>query len=163
MGNECFQHSDYQYSEGLRLWTRPSSSSVSFSDGDDAEEYLLKLFSTAKDLSTNSRELRQAIRDWPSEYHLSPLRHNLLRPFRFPQRCKVLEVGCGCGAISRQFGELGLELTALEGSLRRAQITATRCQDLPNVKVVADSFNTFNFPNQSYCINSNFLIINKTS
>ncbi len=54
-----------------------------------------------------------------------------------------MEIGAGCGAITRYLGETGAQVTALEGSLRRAHITAERCRDLPNVEVVAGNFDTF--------------------
>ena len=44
------------------------------------------------------------------------------------------------------FGENGGEICALEGTLRRAEITAARTRDLPNVTVVAESFREFESP-----------------
>ncbi|OGB21691.1 MAG: hypothetical protein A3I66_16340 [Burkholderiales bacterium RIFCSPLOWO2_02_FULL_57_36] len=84
-----------------------------------------------------------AIRDWPSEYHLSPGRHNLLRPFKFKATDRILELGCGCGSITRYLGETGATVIAVEGSLRRAEIAAERCRDLPNVTVCCDNFADF--------------------
>ncbi len=107
-----------------------------YSDGDEAENYLLKVVSEASDLSSGSRELADPIRDWPSEYHLSPVRANLLRGFNFPKGARAIEIGAGCGAISRFLGEAGLKVTSVEGSPRRSKIAAQRCRDLKNVEVV---------------------------
>jgi len=50
----------------------------------------------------------------------------------------VLELGAGCGAISRCLGEFGAEVLAVEGSIARARVSAARCADLPSVAVIAD-------------------------
>lgn len=111
---------------------------MDYSDGDDSEEYLRDVIASASDVSSWSPELIGAIRDWPSEYHLSPVRHNLLRPFAFKITDSVLELGGGCGAITRYVGENVGELISVEGSLRRAEIAASRCRDLPNVSVYCE-------------------------
>ena len=108
-----------------KVWLRKTNRHMfAYSDGDRFEQDLLSLFQSASDVSTNSHELEAAIVDWPSEYHLSPARHNLLRPFPIDPGSRVLELGCGCGSMTRYFGENGNELVAVEGSIRRAQIAA---------------------------------------
>jgi SAM-dependent methyltransferase len=129
----------YTYNKDSRIWFRTSAPTFSYSDGEESENYLLSVLKNAKDLSTSSPELVSAIRDWPSEYHFSMVRHNLLRPFIIKKTDRILELGCGCGAMSRYFGETGASVIAVEGSSRRAQIAAERCRDLPNVKVVCDN------------------------
>ena len=47
----------------------------------------------------------------------------LFSVFDFDRRARVLEVGCGCGAITRFLGEEFDQVTAIEGSERRAEIT----------------------------------------
>ncbi|WP_071987800.1 methyltransferase [Pantoea sp. Sc1] len=84
-----------------------------------------------------SQELAGYIKDWPSQYHLTSKRSNLLRPFGKSFKGKrVLEIGCGCGAITRFIAEAGAEVIAIEGSKRRASITRNRCKDLSNVSVI---------------------------
>ncbi len=120
------------------------SAPFAYNDGEDAEQYLLHLFQTSKDLGTGSEELAKGIRDWTSRYHLSVQRVDLLRPFsEFLKDKRVLEIGSGCGAITRFLGDNAASVMALEGSPRRAAITAERCRDLPNVAVVQDNFNDF--------------------
>ena len=70
-------------------------------------------------------------------------RANLLRPFSFlDKRMKVLELGAGCGALTRYFGENCHLVDAIEGSYVRASIARERCSDLDNVKIfVSDIFN----------------------
>ena len=117
-----------------------------YSDGDEAENYIMELVSKADDVSTGSQELVMGIRDWPSLYHLSPKRADLVRPLEARLQGKsILEIGSGCGALTRYFGEMEGKVVALEGSERRARITAARCRDLGNVQVVCDNFETFSW------------------
>ena len=121
----------------------PGTSNLAYSDGDEKEEYLFSIITNAKDVRTNSLELASAIKDWPSEYHLSPVRYNLLRPFTLGPSDHILELGCGCGAMTRYLGETGAKVVAVEGSRRRAMIAAARCRDLPNVSVYCDNIIDF--------------------
>jgi SAM-dependent methyltransferase len=118
-----------------------STEKFGYSDGDETEDYILSTITSASDLSVGSEELVTAIKDWPTLYHLHPKRVNVLRPMAEVLKGKrVLEIGSGCGAITRYLGETADDVTAVEGSFRRAQITAARCRDLDNVKVVCDNF-----------------------
>lgn len=110
-------------------------SAVSYTDGDDVEMRLLNCLRSCRDVSSFSTELRACITDWPSEYHFSCVRHNLLRAFNFAPSMRVLELGCGCGAMTRFLGETGAEIVAIEGSAQRATIARERCRDLPNVHI----------------------------
>jgi GT2 family glycosyltransferase/SAM-dependent methyltransferase len=115
-----------------------------YSDGDEIENRLLEIITTAGDLSSNSSELRRSVSNWPQRYHLSPRRANLLRPFvELLEGADVLEVGAGCGAITRFLGETARTTTALEPSQRRARIARMRCRDLGNVRVVVDGLENF--------------------
>jgi SAM-dependent methyltransferase len=135
--------SKYDRRDGIWL-SVDNDIAFNYSDGDDAENYLLNFISQTSDLSIGSEEIFAGISDWPSLYHLSPQRADLLRPLaaRLSGR-SVLEIGSGCGAITRYLGETAGEVTALEGSFRRAKITHQRCRDLTNVKVFCDNFQGF--------------------
>lgn len=120
-----------------------------YSDGNDTEEYLLSVVTEASDVGTGSPELARKIKDWPTLYHLSPQRADLLRPFGdYLKGRSVLEIGSGCGAITRYLGETAASVVAVEGSRRRACITAARCRDLANVKPVNDNFDHFSWEGQ---------------
>ncbi|HZX52243.1 MAG TPA: methyltransferase domain-containing protein [Pseudomonas sp.] len=133
----------YSFDTVRRVWLPPASESFPYSDGDESEDYLLSTLKAVRDVSSKSSEILNAIRDWPSEYHLSPVRHNLLRSFEFKATDRILELGCGCGSITRYLGETGATVIAVEGSLRRAEITAERCRDLPNVAVYCENIANF--------------------
>ena len=125
------------------VWTRPEPVPLRYSDGDANEEAVLEALRSAHDRSSGSDELRAMIRDWPTEYHLSPERANLVRPFPVKPGDRVLELGAGCGAITRWLGETGAHVIAVEGSPRRAGAAALRCEDLSNVHVVCDDLLRF--------------------
>ncbi|MDD5365094.1 MAG: class I SAM-dependent methyltransferase [Gallionellaceae bacterium] len=133
----------YSFNRETRCWVRPGHQTINYSDGDAVENRLLTILRYCKDVASDSEELRLNIVDWPSEYHLSPARHNLLRPFAFRPTDRILELGCGCGAMTRYLGESGATVVAVEGSLRRAAIAAERCRDLTNVRVYCDSLEYF--------------------
>lgn len=109
----------------------------SYADG--SEDRVLQVLRGATDRRTGSDELAAHISDWPTRYHLSGQRANLLRPFTIGPGVRVLDVGAGTGALTRYLGETGAEVTAVEPSLARATAAAMRCADLGNVRVLAGS------------------------
>lgn len=121
-----------------------SSISFDYSDGEEFEQSIKTIIASASDRSLFSPELRQAIWDWRSSCHLSPVRANILRPLEAICRGRVLELGAGCGIITRYLGELGGDVVALEASPFRAGVTRLRTEDLENVKVVCDRIEDFN-------------------
>lgn len=136
--------SSYAYSQDRNLWHRAENvRGFNYSDGDEIEQRIYNIIRNAQDRSIFSTEIRNSVTDWPSLYHLSSERANVLRPIMDHIQGPVLEVGAGCGAISRFLGEAGVELVALEGSPRRAAIAAERCRGLDNVHVVVDPFQDF--------------------
>jgi len=125
------------------VYFRAETPHFSYSDGDVSEERLLKFVRAATDRSSASPELAAGIVDWPSYYHLSSLRCDLLRPVGELLTGAVLEVGAGCGAVTRYLGETARSVVAIEGSSRRSQIAAARCSGLSNVNVYCDNFEFF--------------------
>lgn len=125
------------------IWQRPGYAGIAYSDGDAVETRIRNIVDQAQDLSVLSSELRAHCTDWPSLYHLTSLRANLLRPFTQCLKGNVLEIGAGCGAITRFLGESGANVLALEGSPRRAGIARSRTRDLPNVTVLTETFDEF--------------------
>ncbi len=139
--------------EASGVWRRngaPAVAGFGYSDGDAEERYLESVLTEADDRSTYSPALRRAIVDWPSEYHLSCQRSNLLHALDLTGIRHALELGCGCGAITRFLGEQGVEVDAIEGAERRARIAALRCGDLANVRVVCANYNELEIPERSY-------------
>lgn len=117
----------------------------SYSDGNSAEKYIYDVLKSATDISSQSSELEGKIVDWSSRYHFSSSRANCYRAVNFKAGARILEIGSGCGSITRYLGETGLEVIALEGSPRRAEITRIRTRDLANVTVICGSFSEVQF------------------
>ena len=128
----------YQKDTRYNLYFRPEAEAFGYSEGAEAEQRLLDIVESLHDRSTFSPEYLDNIVDWSTRYHFSRARHCLLRPLDIGPGDRVLELGCGTGAITRYLGETGAEVTAVEGSLARARVAAARCADLPNVTVIAD-------------------------
>jgi len=133
----------YTRDEQTGVWVRSDYQGIAYSDGDVTENKLAAIIRDAGDVSVLSEELPQHCTDWATLYHLSSIRGNILRPFEHLLKGKVLEIGAGCGAISRFLGECGAQLLSLEGSPRRASIAASRTRGLSNVTVLAERFDDF--------------------
>jgi 2-polyprenyl-3-methyl-5-hydroxy-6-metoxy-1,4-benzoquinol methylase len=102
---------------------------------DGSETRVLSILRKARDRSSSSDELAEKIRDWPTRYHFSRLRSRVLSPLKIAPGTRVLDLGGGTGPLSRRLGELGADVTLLDGSEERARAAAERCRDLDNVSV----------------------------
>lgn len=141
---DWLRQAGYDYLENEAIWCRLNFEGIAYSDGDEFEGRIMRLLEESQDRSVFSPELAAACVDWPSYYHLSSTRSNILRPFEERLNgADVLEVGAGCGAITRFLGESGANVCALEGSRRRARVARLRTADLRNVTVVSDNFESF--------------------
>lgn len=134
----------YYFDESNDLWLREGYQGISYCDGLEVESRLEDVVSQASDISLFSKELKKHQVDWPSFYHLASCRANILRPLGAGLKgLDILEIGAGCGAITRYLGEQEANVLALEGSLVRARIARKRTRDLGNVVVLAESFEGF--------------------
>lgn len=129
----------------LGVWRLKGHDKFGYSDGPASERYLSSVLAKAADLSSSSEELESHIKDWPSEYHLTRKRAHLLSGFQFDRKMRVLEVGCGCGAITRFLGENFDNVVSVEGNLSRARIARQRTRDLDSVSVICAPFQEISF------------------
>jgi len=142
--NSLLTYSGYNLDANTNVWSRESYESIPYSDGAEVERRIGDIVADASDVSVLSPALRKHCTDWATTYHLSGVRANLLRPFEpVFKDADVLEIGAGCGAISRYLGETGANLLALEGSRTRAAIARSRTRDLANVTVLSEKFDQF--------------------
>jgi len=131
--------------EECGVWRLREHTSFAYSDGSHAEKYLHSVFEKDIDLSSGSADLKAWIKDWPSEYHLSVKRAQLLSGFDFDSGLKVLEVGCGCGAITRYLSENFDDVVSVEGSPIRAKLARMRNKGCDNVSIVCAPFQKLEF------------------
>ena len=106
-----------------------------YSDGEAAERDILSNIENASDVSLESVELMHKVKDMPSYNHMGIGRSVILRCLDLPAESRVLELGAGCGAITRYLGETFARVEAIEASPIRARIARERCRGLDNVSV----------------------------
>ena len=101
-----------------------------YNDG-DVEQLLLNHYKDNSDL------------DYQSEgvfYLTTSVRSNIINWFPFEKTDEVLEIGCGCGTITKVLTDKCANVVCVEGSKRRAEITYYRNQDKDNLEVYAGNF-----------------------
>ena len=116
------------------LDTRFYTDSDRYSDGDETENLLLDIVSRYREEEFPGIILQKA--SWPVTYHLSPLRESLLNWIPFRTGEKILEMGSGCGAVTGAFLRRGLQVSAVDLSLRRSRINATRHADCGELTIL---------------------------
>lgn len=140
--NRKWHLSEFQYDKETGIYVLPEKAihTISYSDGIKIENYILVAIKTTEDISDGSDELMRVAKDWPSYYHLGIGRSNILKSIDLSANAKVLELGSGCGAITRYLGENFESVDGIEGSPLRAEIARGRCRDLKNVKIFCSNF-----------------------
>ncbi len=140
---------DFIFDKTSGIYTYPGAS-LEYSDSSEA--YLLNVFRNLKDVTSYSSELLPHIKDWPTTYHLSLRRANILKAVLdlFDRDTDVLELGSGCGAITRWLGESFHGVDAVEGNQLRALVTRERTRDLSNVQVYCGDIMDISFSHEKY-------------
>lgn len=114
--------------------------SINYSDG-DIEEDILKILKSEISNSNNPFPfLEKYIVNWPTEYHLSWVRQNILKPIDFSKEDIVLELGGGTGIISEYIINKAKKLVTIEGTILRAKSIATRCSKYENIDIIVANF-----------------------
>jgi SAM-dependent methyltransferase len=114
-------------------WVQLRTSTSPYRDG--AESALYDLVLATDDLASTSTTLVERADGYAERYHTEPARSNVLRPLHFPDGARVLEVGAGCGAVTRYIGEQAALVDAVEPVAARARVARARTRDLPGVEV----------------------------
>lgn len=78
--------------------------------------------------------------DWPTLYHFSSLRENIVSWLPISKSDKVLEVGSGCGAITGAFCKKAGEVVSCDLSKKRSLINAHRHMDADNLTIHVGNF-----------------------
>ncbi|MBQ1289792.1 MAG: class I SAM-dependent methyltransferase [Lachnospiraceae bacterium] len=108
-----------------------------YCDG-EVEKELLELV-MKEDAASFDRIIRER-RDWPTLYHLSPQRGNIVSWLPFSGTEKVLEVGAGPGAITGALAPAVGQITCVDLSKVRSQINAYRNRDCANLEIKVGNF-----------------------
>lgn len=82
---------------------------------------------------------------WPTYYHLTRLRRNILNWYPFEKEGSVLEIGCGLGAITNMLCDKCHDVTAVELSERRAAAALLRCRERENLEIIVGNLNDIEF------------------
>lgn len=106
-----------------------------YSEG-DVEDELLAIVRKGR----REEALRQDTR-WPVLYHLSEERQNIVSWLPLEKTDRVLEIGCGCGAVTGALCRRAGHVDAVEISPRRAEIAAYRNQDCANLTIHVGNLN----------------------
>lgn len=106
-----------------------------YSDG-DIEDTLLQIVSETDDYEERLRKED----DWALLYHLTPIRHNVLKWYEFDKNASLLEIGAGCGAVTGLFCEKVGRVVAIDLSKRRSTINATRNKNYDNLEIFVGNF-----------------------
>jgi SAM-dependent methyltransferase len=112
-----------------------------YSDGDEVEEFILKVFKEEKDifdvLNNDDR--------WSVLYHLSPRRGNIVSPMDITKNSDVLEIGAGTGAVTEALSIKAGSVDCVELSGRRSLINAYRNKNRNNINVFVGNFEKIHF------------------
>lgn len=130
-----------------QLYKKP----IDYADGSEA--YLEKVFAeVAASGSEPNTGLQKYIVDWPSRYHLSGMRVNLLEAVTelFKSAWNALELGGGMGAVTPWLAKRFQTVDVIEGSLLRANVLRRRVQDVNNVRVFVDDLLPAEWPRPAY-------------
>ena len=104
-----------------------------YSDGDSTENELLSIVEKPQ---KDYNDIIAERGSWPVLYHLSPVRENIVNWYPFRKGARVLELGSGCGAVTGALLSAGLDVCAVDLSLRRSRINATRHQDSDRLEII---------------------------
>ena len=110
-----------------------------YSDG-AIEEEILRLAREGK----RPEELADCA--YPVLYHLSHIRENILAWYPFPDGCRVLEIGAGCGALTGLLTKKAGYVAAVDLSKRRSTVNFERHKDAENLELFVGNLNDMTFP-----------------
>jgi len=111
---------------------------IQYSDGRRVEQRIYELVRNSPPFSSRD-QIYPSPCEWAVEYHLSPWRANLLRPFDFGG-LEVLELGAGMGALSHFLAEECSHLTVVEGTRSRYAVIEERLRQFRNWEGHVGSF-----------------------
>jgi O-antigen biosynthesis protein len=139
---------NYLFNDKHNLFIDKNHTELSYKDG--SENYLYNLFANIKD--PNRFGLYKYIKDWPTRYHLTHERVNLIEAVKelIPDNSRVLEIGAGMGALTHYLADNFKEVDAIEGSLARAKVIRIRACKNKNLRVFVSDISKIELPTNHY-------------
>ncbi|MBR2122057.1 MAG: class I SAM-dependent methyltransferase [Lachnospiraceae bacterium] len=108
-----------------------------YSDGDVEDE----LLAVVKDREPGDyQDVIEERLDWPTLYHLSDARGNIVSWMPFDGTEKVLEIGAGEGAVTGALSDGCAHVTCIDLSRKRSLINAWRHRDRDNIEIKVGNF-----------------------
>ena len=107
-----------------------------YSDGDIEDDMLeiAKRNESCESILSNNES------NWPILYHFSPLRRNIIDWYPFKVHSGILEIGAGCGAVTKALCQ-NTFVTCIELSKKRSLINAYRHKDIDNIEIIVGNLN----------------------
>lgn len=113
-----------------------------YSDGDVEKDIIKYLEDYGEE---NYTEIFKKDIRWPVFYHITPIRKNILKWYKFKENAEVLEIGAGMGAITGILCDKAAHVTSVELSKQRAMAIEKRCKDKENLELIIGNFNDIKF------------------
>ena len=79
-------------------------------------------------------------KSWPVMYHFSTVRQNILSWFPVRDTDRVLEIGAGCGAVTRTLAARAGHVTCVDLSKKRSYVNAWRNRSFGNIEIRLGNF-----------------------
>ena len=117
-----------------------NNNDIKYTDGDIEKTILNILKKKCGETDNVFPLLEEHIEDWATEYHLSWVRQNILKPIEFKKEDFVLELGGGTGIITEYVVKRVEKLITVEGTEIRAKSISTRCQRHDNLDIIVANF-----------------------
>lgn len=103
----------------------------------------------------SSGDILRADDQWPTLYHISHFRQNILNWYPFKPDASLLEIGAGPGALTELFCDRVASVTSVELTQSRARVNYARNEEKKNLEIVVGNFNDIAF-NQKF----DYIILN---
>lgn len=93
----------------------------------------------------SGNDYNDVLRDsgWDMFYHLSSMREGLLNWYPFHEKCRILHLSSGFGALTGVLARNAGKVTVLEKSIVRAECIAQRYEEYNNILIIAGEWNEF--------------------
>lgn len=113
---------------------------VSYSDGEIEDSIFNILNQLPPNKLQRHNKLEEEIINWPTKYHFTWERVNILKPIVFNKTDHVLELGGGTGILTEYISDRVEKLITIEGTLNRARSIAARCKNHDNLDIIVANF-----------------------